>query len=81
MSQVIGFKFLSGNGTFSGASCPLKVHKDKERGVAVLCNRFEMRNKVVTCLMKPLIYINIKQYVRHFNLTRSLHTNELTELE
>lgn len=78
--QVMGFKFLSGSANFPGSSCPLTVIQDKERGVAVLCNHFKVANKIVTCKSKPLVYINIKKYVRHFNLTRNLYTNELTEL-
>lgn len=77
LCQVLGFKFRTGNPRFTAMSCPIKIDKEKARGVDVLCNFFSINNKILTTKNGAPKYVDFAQFSRHATIKRDLNTNDL----
>lgn len=77
LCQILGFKFRTGNPTFTAMSCPFKVEKEKARGVDALCNFFVVTNKFITATNRAPQYVDLKQFSSHAQIKRTLNTNDL----
>ena len=93
--QVLGFRDKkaakgSKNRTFKGFYCPVKHTSGLGRGVEMLCNFFNVEERLTNTGTKVRVlmwsgntqkYVDIEHYKSHINLNRDLGSEELVLLE